>query len=120
VLSIGLGLLVSLVCAAAVELGFGAAFVSNGVAWGTTCYATALTVSLIGRKDEPALWDRIWVRAPVGLASASLTLLLLRGPLQFDLPFTEFQTTGHSPFVVFPVATGLGLLVLVLLGRIRR
>jgi hypothetical protein len=110
-----------LIAATAVQLGFGAAFVSDGVGWATACYATALTLALIGRNaDDPQLVDRIWVRIPVGLAAAAVSLLLLRGPLRFDLPLSEFQTTGHSPFVVFPVAALTGLAALTLLGRVRR
>jgi hypothetical protein len=111
--------LVSLVSATAVQLGFGGAFVSDGVAWATSCYATALCVALVGRNGEqPALADRVWVRAPIGLGAAALTLLLLRGPLRFGLPFSEFQTTGHSPFVVFPVAALVGLGILALVRRL--
>jgi len=119
--SLGLALLVSLVAATAVQLGFGAAFVSDGVAAATTCYATVLTLLFAGRDTEsPGLADRWWVRVPMGIGSAALSLLLLRGPLRFALPLSEFQTTGHSPFVVFPVATLVGLGALGLLRRLPR
>jgi hypothetical protein len=121
VLSLALALFVSLVCATAVQLGFGAGFVSTGVAWATSCYATALGVALVGRNtDAPGPLDRIWVRVPVGLGAAALTLWLLRGPLLFDLPYFQYQTTGHTPFVVFPVGTALGLGLLALLKRLPR
>jgi hypothetical protein len=102
-----------LITAAAVHLGFGAAFVSDPVAWATTAYATALCVLLAPRDGESAHFSRrLWVRVPLAFTVGGLTLALLRGPLLFDLPGFEFVTTGHTPYVVFPASalSSLGLL----------
>lgn len=121
VFTVGLALLASLFAATAVQLGFGAAFVSDGVAYATTGYATLLSLLVAGREpDDDALANRLWLRLPVAVGATLLVLVLLRGPLLLQLPMTEFWTTGHSPFVVFPVATSTGLGILWLLRRLPR
>lgn len=119
--SLGLVLFASLLAAAAVHLGFGAAFVSEVVAFATTAYSTALAVLVLPRDTSTGHFSqRLLVRIPLACAVSGLTLSLLRGPLLFDIPGTEFMTTGHSPYVVFPVAGVATLLVLWALGRVRR
>jgi hypothetical protein len=104
--------LASLLSAAAVDLGFGGAFVSDGVAWGTTAYATAFAVLMASIGGGAHFSERVWVRIPLAFSVGGLTLALLRGPLLFSLPEAEFVTTGHTPYVVFPSATVASLALL--------
>jgi hypothetical protein len=116
--SLWLGLLASLLSASAVQLGFGGAFVSEGVAWATTAYATAFSVFIATPLGGgPHFSERYWVRIPLAFTVGGLTLALLRGPAMFTLPKAEFITTGHTPYVVFPVSTLLSLGVLWALKR---
>lgn len=110
--------LVSVACAFAVHLGFRAGFVSAVVAWGTSAYMVTLVVMLVGRDGEnPHLAHRSWVRIPLSVSISACCLWLLRGPLLFELPVQTFTTTGHSPFVVFPVSALLSAVALMLLER---
>lgn len=112
-----LGLLASGLSATAVQLGFGGAFVSDAVGWGTTAYATAFAVLVSGNWGGSHFTDKVWVRVPLSFSVGGLSLALLRGPLLFSLPGSEFATTGHSPFIVFPFATLVSLGTLAALKR---
>jgi hypothetical protein len=110
------GVLVSLLAATAVDLGFRGGFVVAHIAWATTAYATALIVVLIGRDSaRDHFSERVWVRVPLAFTTGGLTLLLLRGPLLGRLPHSELATTGHSPYVVLPSATVVTFSMLALL-----
>lgn len=110
---------VSLLAAAAVDFGFGVGFVSDRIAWATTTYTTVLVVMLIGRESgNPHPAHRVWLRIPAAVFAASLCLWLLRGVLLVELAEGSFVTTGHSPYVVLPVAAVCSLLLLSLLARL--
>lgn len=111
------GVPISLLAAVAVDLGFGVGYVSDVIAGLTTAYATALAVGFSGLAPYGKVVGRLWFRLPVSVAVALSVLALLRGPLLFDLPISEYATTGHSPYFVFPFALVSSLLLLVSLTR---
>lgn len=111
------GVPVSLLAAVAVDLGFGVGYVSDVIAGLTTAYATALAVGFSGLEPSGKVVGRLWFRLPVSVVVALSLLALLRGPLLFNLPISEYATTGHSPYFVFPFAVISSLLLLVLLSR---
>ncbi len=99
-LTSGLGL--ALLAALAVDLGFGAAFVSDAVAYPICAYVGALAAGVIRRSDASVrvAW---WVRVPLAAAVAVLVALGLRTIGLYQLPFGEgMRTSGHWPYFVLP------------------
>lgn len=93
----------ALLAAVAVDFGFGVAFVDDRVAYLVTAYVCVLFAILVGRSGSRHWSRKVAWRLPMALLIASVVVLSLRGWALFELPFGEFVTTGHSPYVVFGV-----------------
>ncbi len=107
--------------AAVVDGAFGPAFVQDPVAYGSAAYCVGLAMAFFGGVKDARRWvDRRWVRALVGASCASLSVLLLRGPLLVSLPWSDYQLSGYSPWVVFLVGLLLAELALAIAGRVVR
>jgi peptidoglycan biosynthesis protein MviN/MurJ (putative lipid II flippase) len=101
-------LVLGALAATAVDFGFRAAFIGDSVAYAVTAYTCALVAFLVGRtrrEPEDRHWsDRVVVRIPVAVLIGAVTLLSLRSWAMWHINLGRGTTTGHSPYIVLPLA----------------
>jgi hypothetical protein len=114
VIQLGISFATAVVSAAAVQLGFGAAFVDDAVAYPIAAYVCALAAFVA----RPKTGSHPFVRVPVAVAVGGLTLWALRTFARVELPFGSFLTTGHWPFFALPAAALTGELANTALARV--
>lgn len=100
---------VGLLAATALDLGFGPGFVDDAVAYPAVIYSCVLA-TLIVRSQGGG--DRPWLLHVLCNASlGAVVLVALRTVGLVELPFGNYATTGHFPYVAVPSATTIPAIV---------
>ncbi len=111
------GIVLALLAAVAVDLGFGVAFINDVVAYLIAVYMCLLLAILVGRSG-PSHWSRrVVYRLPIAVTTAMVVTASLRSWALFEIPIGQYTTTGHSPYVVLPVCALISVTAYELLGR---
>lgn len=108
-LRLSIALVVGLLAATALDLGFGPGFVDDAVAYPAVVY-TCLLATLVARTQGGA--SKPWFIHLLCTASlGAVVLVALRTVALVELPFGNYATTGHFPYVAVPLATTLPALI---------
>jgi hypothetical protein len=104
-LRLSIALVVGLLAATAIDLGFGPGFVDDAVAYPAVIYACVLATAVTrtqGGNTRP--W---FVHLLCNGSLGAVALVALRTVALVDLPFGNYATSGHFPYVAVPLATTL-------------
>jgi len=113
-------LAIALLSALAVDFGFRAGFINDVVAYLVTAYTALLVVVLAGRSGSPHWSRRVVWRLPMALVVSVATVFSTRSWALFELPWSDFATSGYSPYFVLGVVGGLLGGVLELLPKLSK
>lgn len=92
-----------LLAATALDLGFGPGFVDDAVAYPAVIY-TCLLATVVVRTQGGT--RRPWfVHLLCNASLGAVVLVGLRTVAMVELPFGNYATTGHFPYVAVPLAT---------------
>jgi hypothetical protein len=108
-LRLSIAAVVGLLAATALDLGFGPGFVDDAVAYPAVIY-TCLLAAIVARTQGGA--ERPWyVHLLCNASLGAIVLVALRTVALAELPFGDYATTGHFPYVAVPLTTTIPALV---------
>lgn len=108
-LRVTIAAIIGLLAATALDLGFGPGFVDDAVAYPAVIY-TCLLAAAVARSQGASVGS--WFVHLACVASlGAVVLVTLRTVALVELPFGNYATTGHFPYVAVPLCTTLPALV---------